>query len=524
MISKIDYYYTGDGKNMKKKIVILPLIVLIVFSHSGFYQIENTKAVETTFYVDGDGFEDYVNIQDAIDNASIGNIVYVHHGYYQENLLITKSITLIGEDKVNTTIDGENGIVISIISNNVEIIGFTIKNGIKGIMLENSSENIIKNNTIEDNNYGIYIDNLSVNNTIYQNNFLNNINNVFDLSTNFWNLSSSGNFWDDYLGMDSDDNGIGDTPYNISGGNNKDLHPLMEPITEKPEADFIYLPTNPNTQDVIQFNDTSKDMDGYIVTWSWNFGDGNISTKQNATHNYVDNGVYNITLKINDNYGATDEISKQLSVLNVGPTADFEYSPSNPTDLQSVIFIDTSYDLDGNIINWSWDFGDENNSNLQNPSYQYSDNGTYSITLTIIDDDGAKDVKSKQISVSNVGPIVDFSFFSDNVTLIANDPIRFVDTSSDLDGEIVSRSWDLGDGTVSTEEHFTHNYEKGTYTISLTVMDNDGVSSTKSKYITVSVFTGPNELVKGFSTFDIIFVVFLIAMVGLVIFLSRKYS
>jgi len=508
---------------MKNKIVILLLIGLFVFSHSGFYQIENTKAVGTTFYVDGDGLEDYVNIQDAIDNASIGDIVYVHHGYYQENLLITKSITLIGEDKVNTTIDGDNDIVISIISNNVEIIGFTIKNGIKGIMFENSSENIIKNNTITDNNYGIYIDNVSVNNTIYQNNFLNNINNVYDLSTNFWDLPSGGNYWDDYIGMDSDDNGIGDTPYNISGGNNKDLHPLMEPITEKPEADFIYLPTNPTTQDVINFNDTSTDMDGYIVSWSWDFGDGNSSTKQNATHKYVNNGYYNITLKINDNYGATGKISRKLNVLNVGPTADFDYSPSNPTDLQSVIFTDTSSDLDGDIVNWSWNFGDENASNLQNPSYQYDDNGTYTITLTITDDDGATDIKSQKISVSNVGPIVGFSFFSDNVTLISNDPIKFVDTSSDLDGEIVSRSWDLGDGTISTEEHFTHTYDKGTYTISLTVTDNDGASSSKSKYITVSVFTGPNEPVKGFSTFDIIFIVFLITMVGLVIFLSRKY-
>jgi len=503
---------------MGKKSVILLLIGLLIFSNSGFNQIENTKAVETTFYVDDDGFEDYVNIQYAIDNASIGDTVYVYHGYYKENLVINKSISLIGEDKGNTTIDGDNDIVISIISNNVEIMGFTITNGIKGIILENSSENIIKNNTIKDNNYGIYIDNISVNNTIYQNNFINNIKNAYDLSTNFWGYPSGGNYWDDYMGIDSDDNGIGDTPYNISGGNNQDIHPLMEPITEKPDADFTYLPSNPTTQDVIQFNDTSTDLDG-------DFGDGNVSMEQNVTHRYVDNGVYNITLKITDNYGATDEISQQLGVLNVGPTADFDYSPSNPTDLQNVIFTDKSSDLDGDIVNWYWDLGDGNTSKLQSPSYQYGDNGTYTVTLTVTDDDGASEVKSQQISVSNVGPMIDFAFFSANVTIIANDPVQFADKSKDLDGDIVNWSWDLGDGTTSTEKHLTHNYEKkGTYTVTLTVTDNDGVSSTKTKYITVSVYVEPHELVKGFSTFDIVFVVFLIIMVGLVIFLSRKYS
>ena len=510
---------------MGKKIVILLLIGLFIFSNSGSYQIENTKAAVTTFYVDDDGLEGYVNIQYAIDNASIGDTVYVYHGFYQENLVINKSINLIGEGKGITIIDGDDKIVISISSSNVEIMGFTITNGIKGVNIENSSENIIKNNTIKDNNHGIYIDSNSVNNTIYQNNFINNIKNAYDLSTNFWDYPSGGNYWDDYIGLDNDGDGLGDEPYNIDGGNSKDLHPMMEPITEKPYADFTYMPSNPTTQDVIQFNDNSTDLDGYIVTWSWDFGDGNISMEQNATHRYVDNGVYNITLTITDNYGATDETSQQLSVLNVGPKANFDYSPSNPTDLQNVIFNDKSSDLDGYIVDWYWDLGDGNISKLQSPSYQYDDNGTYTVTLTVTDDDGAFEVKSQQISVSNVGPIVDFSFYSENATIIVNSPVRFADKSSDLDGDIVDWSWDLGDGTTSTKKHPAHSYEKtGTYTVALTVTDNDGVSSTKSEYITVSVYKEPHELVKGFSIFDIAFVVFLIIMVGLVIFLGRKYT
>ncbi len=510
---------------MNKWRIILSLNLFLILFFSSFFTSNCLTATASSIYVNEDGNADYTIIQDAVDIANDGDTVFVYSGYYTENLVINKSISLIGEDKGNTTIDGSNDVTVGIFSDNVELTGFTIKNGTNGIMINGSSETIIAENTITDTECGIYVDNKSANNTFYNNNFLSNIQNAYDLSTNIWHYASNGNYWDDYMGIDSDDNGIGDIPYNISGGNNQDIYPLMEPITEKPDADFTYLPSNPTTQDVIQFNDTSTDLDGYIVSWSWDFGDDNTSTKQNVTHRYVDNGVYNITLKITDNYGATDEISQQLGVLNVEPTADFDYSPSNPTDLQNVMFTDKSSDLDGDIVNWYWDLGDGNTSKLQSPSYQYGDNGTYIVTLTITDDDGASEVKSRQISVSNVGPMIDFAFFSANVTIIANDPVQFADKSEDLDGDIVNWSWDLGDGTTSTEKHLTHNYEKkGTYTVTLTVTDNDGVSSTKTKYITVSVYVEPHELVKGFSTFDIVFVVFLIIMVGLVIFLSRKYS
>ena len=201
--------------------------------------------------------------------------------------------------------------------------------------------------------------------------------------------------------------------------------------------------------------------------------------------------------------------------------------PVSPTNSQSVAFNDTSTDLDGDIVSWLWDFGDGSTSTLQNPLHQYSDNGTYTVTLNVTDDDGATDGTSHQISVSNVGPTADFTYSSANITVIVNDPVQFTDASKDTDGTIVSWLWDFGDGSTSTGQHPTHSYvKKGTYTVSLTVTDNDGDSNTKAKYLTVSVLLNPiepNEAKKGLSSFDIVLVVFLAIMVVMVIVLSRKY-
>jgi vibriolysin len=77
-----------------------------------------------------------------------------------------------------------------------------------------------------------------------------------------------------------------------------------------PTADFTYT-TDGLT---VTFTDTSTDSDGTIVGWDWNFGDGNTSTVQNPSHTYAAGGTYTVTLTVTDNDGATDSISKDVTV------------------------------------------------------------------------------------------------------------------------------------------------------------------------------------------------------------------
>ena len=158
----------------------------------------NTSFNSNTLYVGGNGPGNYSNIQDAIDNASCGDTVYVYSGIYHENVSINKSINLFGEDKTKTIID-EGGFygnedVINVSADEVTISGFSLTGSARyhdkaGIKIQ-SNHNTIYNNNIYDNERGIYILNSSYNNKIYNNTISNNAYSgiyLYDSSNNILN-------------------------------------------------------------------------------------------------------------------------------------------------------------------------------------------------------------------------------------------------------------------------------------------------------------------------------------------------
>ncbi len=115
----------------------------------------------------------------------------------------------------------------TILSNNTITKCYT-----SGIYLKNSSKNIISNNNITNNNIGITFFLNSIDNILYHNNFINNTYyHILSEDNNiFYNYTlKQGNYYDDYHGTDKNNDGIGDTPYNISGEKYKDLYPIMSP-------------------------------------------------------------------------------------------------------------------------------------------------------------------------------------------------------------------------------------------------------------------------------------------------------
>ncbi|MBS7616464.1 right-handed parallel beta-helix repeat-containing protein [Candidatus Bathyarchaeota archaeon] len=128
------------------------------------------KASPRTLIVGDDGFD---SIQEAINSADIGDIVFVRRGEYYENILVNKSITLIGEDREHTIIDGNMaGNVISIETGNVKISGFTVRNSSLsmgcGVFIERAGNITISNNRIMNTQMGIQMFSCS-GNYIYEN-------------------------------------------------------------------------------------------------------------------------------------------------------------------------------------------------------------------------------------------------------------------------------------------------------------------------------------------------------------------
>lgn len=167
-------------------------------------------------------------------------------------------------------------------------------------------------------------------------------------------------------------------------------------------------------------------------------------------------------------------------VVNQPPTAAFA---TDVTDLSVTVDGAESDDPDGEIVSYAWNFGDTSQSTGVEADHTYDEPGTYTITLTVTDDDGSTDAQSHQVTVtaSNVAPTAGFDAEVDNLTVAVD-----AADSSDPDGTIEDYGWDFGDGTTGSGETAEHGYaEAGTYDIVLTVTDDDGVTAVASRSVTV---------------------------------------
>jgi PKD repeat protein len=157
---------------------------------------------------------------------------------------------------------------------------------------------------------------------------------------------------------------------------------------------------SPTNNDLIQFTDMSTDSDGSIVSWYWDFDDGNTSSIQNSSHSFQEKGLYSVSLLVTDDDGDFDSKIIDISVSNFGPNAAFSYLPLNPVKDNPVQFNDESYDNSGgSITSWYWEFGDGTISYLQNPAHSYIANGSYQVNLTVSNNTDEIDTISKVLFV-----------------------------------------------------------------------------------------------------------------------------
>jgi len=218
-------------------------------------------------------------------------------------------------------------------------------------------------------------------------------------------------------------------------------------------ASFTYNISNYN----VTFTNTSINGTSYL----WHFGDNQTSTLTNPTHTYTI-GSYTVTLTATNSNGS-NTITQVINI--VLPTANFTYIISN----NNVIFTNTSV----NCTSYSWNFGDGHVSTLQNPTYIYSLSGSYTVTLTVTNNNGTNSINHVVVVVV---PIANFS--ASPLTGLEPLTVNFTNTSTNA----ASYLWHFGDGNITTLPNPTHVYNAGTYNVSLTANTNIKLMN---NYITV---------------------------------------
>lgn len=217
-------------------------------------------------------------------------------------------------------------------------------------------------------------------------------------------------------------------------------------VIADPVADFYSPDTASCIDRPISFINTST---GSNLQYFWNFGDSLHSVDKDPIHSYANTGNYVVGLVITDQYGCKDSIAKSTYISIVVPKASFIVSDSFSTCPPMLVkFTNTSV----NYKDIRWDFGDGNNSILEEPSHYYTLPGVYFAKLIVTGPGGCMDSVNKKIDVR--GPKGGFTYepLQGCVPLT----VKFIATTLDR----ISFTWDFSDGTTiaSPDSNVSHIY------------------------------------------------------------------
>ncbi len=234
-------------------------------------------------------------------------------------------------------------------------------------------------------------------------------------------------------------------------------------VYSNPEIDFIYsdnttgcIPQN------ISFTSIESPQDS-IDSYLWDFGDGNLSTEFNPSHDYTNPGIYNVLLIATSKHGCSSRISYENLVRVQRPTAIFDVDERKSCSGKlEARFFNQSYGM-GNL-RYEWDFGNNEYSVTKDPTLVFTDVGAYTIKLKVFDDLGCVDsiIRPDFINISETKALFDI----EKDTICINEEVVFKNQSVNNR----KNSWDFGDGSIAVTINGNHKYSaSGLYKVRLTV-------------------------------------------------------
>jgi len=188
----------------------------------------------------------------------------------------------------------------------------------------------------------------------------------------------------------------------------------------EPLAMFTASLTTQEVPFTTNFDGTLSHEDGAdIVQYLWTFGDGGAETGPIVSHTYVEDGTYEVQLTVIDSSGVSSIATMQVNALNPAPTAGFTYSPRSSMGgayyficCSETVTFDASEMCsdDGSIVSYDWYFGYRNSDNDpvtaagEVVTHEFLYAGTYTVILTVTDNDGGETEYSEEVIVEGSQP------------------------------------------------------------------------------------------------------------------------
>jgi PKD repeat protein len=293
---------------------------------------------------------------------------------------------------------------------------------------------------------------------------------------------------------------------------------VTDPPNDPPTPAFGFSPSSPQANELVTFTSTSTD-DGAIASTQWDFADDGAfdASGTSVQHAYAVPKAHVVRLRVTDDKGVYRETTKTVTVPNQAPVADFSFAPSSPKKGETVNFSSLATDPEGRVQSVTWDLnGDNQFTDATGPTAAtaFAAQGSHTVRLKILDQDGGSDTATKTITVLSQPPVASFDIAP--ASPLTGEIVTFTSTSTDPDGLITDVAWDtdndgsFDDGTdVQAEKAFS---VAGTKTVRLRVRDDDNNTVTTSRQFTVeprpnvaprAVIDAPTAAVKGQQvTFD----------------------
>lgn len=229
---------------------------------------------------------------------------------------------------------------------------------------------------------------------------------------------------------------------------------------------------------------------GAIVSYQWDFGNGRTGSGVQAETHYELAGTYTVKLTVVNDRGLSNSTTGPISISALGnPTADFVFSPTNPT-IGGTVNFDASASkalADRSIIQYTWNFGDGSKGSGQLTSHKFDAANSYQVTLTVADSTGRTGTTSKGVTVGGVAtPTANFVISPATGSTTADSFFDGSLSTAPAGKTITTWEWTFGDGQRSGGVRPSHRYAApGTYTVVLLVTDTAGAQATTSKTYTV---------------------------------------